>query len=112
MMASFAEGISLIRHLNQEDSKKVDDFLSILSLGAMNNPMFQIKGPNMVKHDFAPTFPLKHCQKDMRQAIALADERVHSLPVAAAANELYKQAKSKGYADNDFSAVITSLESN
>jgi len=109
MLASLAEGISLVQQSKTGDSSIVEDFMSIISLGAMNNPMFQIKGPNMIKNDFATNFPLKHAQKDMRLAIALADQFNHALPVAAASNELYKQAKKHGHGDSDFSAVITPL---
>lgn len=38
----------------------------VLDLGAMANPMFKMKGPNMIKDSFAPHFPLKHAQKDMK----------------------------------------------
>ena len=38
----------------------------MLDLGAMANPMFKMKGPNMINDSFAPHFPLKHAQKDMK----------------------------------------------
>ena len=38
----------------------------VLDLGAMSNPMFRAKGPNMITGNYAPHFPLKHAQKDMR----------------------------------------------
>lgn len=38
----------------------------VLDLGAMANPMFKMKGPNMINDSFAPHFPLKHAQKDMK----------------------------------------------
>ena len=40
--------------------------LKVLDLGAMANPMFKMKGPNMINDSFAPHFPLKHAQKDMK----------------------------------------------
>lgn len=48
-----------------------DALLEVLSLGAMNNPMFALKGPSMQKRNFPPAFPLKHQQKDMRLALQL-----------------------------------------
>lgn len=45
----------------------------------------------MAARTYAPAFPLKHQQKDMRLAIALGDKLGQPLPTAAAANELYKQ---------------------
>lgn len=57
-------------------------------LAAIANPMFKMKGPAMLKEIYAPAFPLKHQQKDMRLALALGDENAVSMPVAAAANEV------------------------
>lgn len=42
----------------------------------------------MLKNSYAPAFPLKHQQKDMRLALALGDENAVPMPVAAAANEV------------------------
>jgi glyoxylate/succinic semialdehyde reductase len=42
----------------------------------------------MIQNSYSPAFPLKHQQKDMRLALALADENAVSMPVAAAANEV------------------------
>lgn len=42
----------------------------------------------MIKNSYAPAFPLKHQQKDMRLALALGDENALSMPIAAASNEV------------------------
>lgn len=63
MMASFVEGIKLSETIDTEAPAKL---LEVLDLGAMSNPMFRIKGPNILKSEFGPHFPLKHAQKDMR----------------------------------------------
>lgn len=67
MMASFAEGLSLTDKAGLDQ----DLLLQIISLGAINTPMYALKGPNMIKGNFPPAFPLKHQQKDMRLALAL-----------------------------------------
>jgi glyoxylate/succinic semialdehyde reductase len=46
----------------------------------------------------------------MRLALALAESVSQSIPTVAAANELYKAAKSLGLSDHDFSAVIEALK--
>jgi len=107
MMAAFAEGLSLGDAAGL-DAKAI---LDVVSLGAISSPMFTLKGPLMLEEKFDPAFPLKHQQKDMRLAIALADELAQPMPVAASANELYKQARSLGMADKDFCAVLTALRS-
>ncbi|XP_068665577.1 glyoxylate/succinic semialdehyde reductase 1-like [Aristolochia californica] len=101
MMNAFSEGLVLADRsgLNQQT------LLDVLDLGAIANPMFKLKGPTMIKGSYPPAFPLKHQQKDMRLALALGDENAVSMPVAAAANEAFKKARSLGYGVNDFSAV-------
>ena len=54
----------------------------------MSNSLFKSKGPTMLKKSYNPGFPLKHIQKDMRFALALADENVVPMSVVAAANEV------------------------
>lgn len=63
-------------------------FVYCQDLGAIANGMFKLKGPSCIKGSFAPAFPLKHQQKDMRLALALGDEVAQTMPVAAAANEV------------------------
>jgi glyoxylate/succinic semialdehyde reductase len=46
----------------------------------------------------------------MRLALALADELAQEMPVAAAANELYKRARRDGCDDEDFSAVMKAVK--
>lgn len=48
--------------------------------------------------------------QDLRLALALAESVSQPIPTVAAANELYKAAKSLGLADHDFSAVIEALK--
>lgn len=58
------------------------------SLGAMNNPMFALKGPMMKSGEkrYDTNFPLEHAQKDVRFAQALGDEHGISMAVSSAAN--------------------------
>ncbi|CAM6087882.1 unnamed protein product [Calypogeia fissa] len=105
MMTAFSEGLSLADRagLNQ------NDLLDVLDIGIMANGMFKLKGPSMIKGEFSPAFPLKHQQKDMRLALALGDELAQTMPVAAAANELYKKGRTLGLGDEDFSAVLKTM---
>ncbi|AEE77022.1 glyoxylate reductase 1 [Arabidopsis thaliana] len=106
MMNAFSEGLVLA----DKSGLSSDTLLDILDLGAMTNPMFKGKGPSMNKSSYPPAFPLKHQQKDMRLALALGDENAVSMPVAAAANEAFKKARSLGLGDLDFSAVIEAVK--
>lgn len=105
MMGAFTEGMALAEKADLSQQ----DLLDVLALGAMSNPMFALKGPSVQKREFPPAFPLKHQQKDMRLALALGDDLAQPLPVAAAANELYKAAKGAGEGDSDFAAVYSAV---
>ena len=101
MMAAFCEGVSLAERSGLE----LETLLEVLDNGAMANPMFRLKGPSLMKDQFPPAFPLKHMQKDLRLALALGDQCGQPLPVAAAANQDFVQARGMGLGDNDFAAV-------
>jgi 3-hydroxyisobutyrate dehydrogenase-like beta-hydroxyacid dehydrogenase len=81
-------------------------FLEILDSGAISNPMFRLKGPQIAANkEFPAAFPLKHMQKDLRLALRLADELGQPLFATATVNELFKKALADGLGDCDFAAV-------
>ncbi|KAK8711781.1 hypothetical protein V6N13_147046 [Hibiscus sabdariffa] len=106
VMNAFSEGLVLA----ERSGLNPHDLLDVLDLGGIANPMFRGKGPAMLRDDNSPAFPLKHQQKDMRLALALGDENGVSMPVAAAANEAFKKARSMGLGDLDFSAVLETVK--
>ncbi|KAK2983796.1 hypothetical protein RJ640_008470 [Escallonia rubra] len=106
MMASFSEGLVLGEKVGLDPGVLVE----VVSQGAISAPMFSMKGPSMVQSLYPTAFPLKHQQKDLRLALGLAESVSQPTPIAAAANELYKAAKSRGLSDQDFSAVIEALK--
>ncbi|KAK9755959.1 hypothetical protein RND81_01G062700 [Saponaria officinalis] len=108
MMASFAEGLLLGEKAGLDPNVLVE----VVSQGAISAPMYKMKGPSMVQSAYPTAFPLKHQQKDLRLALGLAESVSQPIPIAAAANELYKIAKSRGLSDLDFSAVIEALKPN
>ncbi|XP_028778760.1 glyoxylate/succinic semialdehyde reductase 2, chloroplastic isoform X2 [Neltuma alba] len=106
MMASFSEGLLLSEKVGLDPKILVE----VVSQGAISAPMYSTKGPSMIQSLYPTAFPLKHQQKDIRLALGLAESVSQSTPIAAAANELYKVAKSHGLGDQDFSAVIEALK--
>ncbi|MCL7029419.1 hypothetical protein MKW94_017733 [Papaver nudicaule] len=106
MMNAFSEGLVLA----DRSGLSQQILLDVLDLGAIANPMFKMKGPAMIQSNYSPAFPLKHQQKDMRLALALGDENAVSMPVAAAANEAFKTARSLDLGDLDFSAVLEAVK--
>ncbi|WJX69774.1 Glyoxylate/succinic semialdehyde reductase 2, chloroplastic, variant 2 [Trifolium repens] len=107
MMASFSEGLLLSEKVGLDPKVLVE----VISQGAISAPMYSMKGPSMIQSNYPTAFPLKHQQKDLRLALGLAESVSQPIPIAAAANELYKVAKSHGYSDEDFSAVMEALKS-
>eukprot|EP00457_Paulinella_chromatophora_P010725 gb/GEZN01010837.1/.p1 GENE.gb/GEZN01010837.1/~~gb/GEZN01010837.1/.p1 ORF type:complete len:282 (-),score=47.50 gb/GEZN01010837.1/:101-946(-) len=104
MLAAGAEGIALA----EAAKLPADKLVEVLSLGAMNCPLFAAKLPCMANKNYATHFPLKHAQKDMRLALALGDHLNQPLPVSSAANQLYLSGRS-AHGDKDFSAVREAL---
>lgn len=104
MMSAFAEGLSL----GKSSDIPLEQLLEVLDLGAMSNPMFRLKGPNMMADTHPTNFPLKHQQKDMRLALDLASQKGVVLPTSTAANDQYLKAMAApiGAGDEDFSAVM------
>ena len=101
MMSSLSEGLALADKANLS----TEDVVKVLSLGAMANPLFNLKGPKIIKDDHTVNFPLKHAQKDLAFALALAEKVGVKVPAAAAANEGYVAALEQGEGEKDFSAV-------
>jgi len=66
--------------------------------------MFKMKGNNIIAGKYDAHFPLKHAQKDMKLALALAGQLAVEMPVTASSNgEYVKMLEAHG--DEDFSAV-------
>eukprot|EP00931_Biecheleriopsis_adriatica_P034933 TRINITY_DN20145_c0_g1_i1.p1 TRINITY_DN20145_c0_g1~~TRINITY_DN20145_c0_g1_i1.p1 ORF type:complete len:293 (-),score=82.52 TRINITY_DN20145_c0_g1_i1:42-920(-) len=104
-MVALCEGLSV----GQKAGLQGNDILEVIKEGAIASPMYGLKGPKMLDGDFAPNFPLKHQQKDVRLAVDLGDKVGQPMPLAAAANESFKAARAAGKGDDDFSAVYTTV---
>ncbi|MCB9640092.1 MAG: NAD(P)-dependent oxidoreductase [Myxococcales bacterium] len=106
MMTAFCEGIALA----QASGLAAEDLFAVLDAGAISNPMFRLKGPQIEQESFPTAFPLKHMQKDMRLALALAEEHAVPMPTAAAANSSFLRARSLDLGDKDFAAVWQAIK--
>lgn len=106
MMTALGEGLSL----GQKAGLDPSDIIEVLAQGAINNPMFQLKGPLMAEGNFRTAFPLKHMQKDMRLALELGKTLNQPLSTVSAANDLYLKALESGSGDDDFSAVYQVID--
>mmetsp|Transcript_31626 Transcript_31626/g.64386 ORF Transcript_31626/g.64386 Transcript_31626/m.64386 type:complete len:240 (-) Transcript_31626:584-1303(-) len=105
MLAAFGEGLALAESVGLDGSKMVE----VIGQGAIQSPVFGLKGPKMLVKDHAPNFPLKHASKDMTLASAMAKKAGVEFSVNNQAESLFRKAtedKELNVADEDFSAVF------
>jgi 3-hydroxyisobutyrate dehydrogenase-like beta-hydroxyacid dehydrogenase len=102
MLTALCEGMALASGTGLDTAQ----FLEVLDSGAVSNPMFRLKGPQIAANkEFPTSFPLKHMQKDLRLALRLAEDVGQPLFATATVNELFKKALADGFGDLDFAAV-------
>lgn len=102
MMAAYGEGLCLAENVGLDPLKMVE----VIGQGAIQSPMYGLKGPKMIAKDHAPNFPLKHAHKDMKLASDMAKAAGVEYSVMDKAEELLKRARDDGLGDEDFSAVF------
>lgn len=108
MLAAFGEGLALSESVGLDPNKMVE----VIGQGAIQSPMFNLKGPKMIVKDHAPNFPLKHAHKDMALACAMAQEAGVEYSVMDQAEKIFRAAREDeelNVADEDFSAVFEKI---
>lgn len=101
-LATLGEGLSMTAASGIEPKLLLD----VLELGVCGCPLYKLKGPKMLAADYAPNFPLKHAQKDVRLAIDLAAQSGVGMPVAQAVDASMLKAMAAGLGDEDFAATF------
>jgi 3-hydroxyisobutyrate dehydrogenase len=102
--ASLAEAFSMIRHSGLDQEKA----LNMLTNGAPASPLIKTIAARAVADDGDTNFILRLMAKDLGYALDDAKRHGLTLETAKSALEVFKRAISKGYGDEDFSAVIKS----
>jgi 3-hydroxyisobutyrate dehydrogenase len=100
--ASFAEAVTMINAGGLDQEKAV----SILTNGAPGSGIVKRAATRVAANDYTPHFLLRLMAKDLGYAIDEASETGLNLQTASSALAVFKQAIAKGYADEDFSAVV------
>ena len=104
MMAAFSEALILSEAVGLDGSKMIE----VIGQGAIQSPVYALKGPKILKKDHAPHFPLKHAHKDMLLASKMAKAVEVEFSVNDAAEILFRSAREDtelDVAEKDFSAV-------
>ena len=83
--------------------------LDIISYSALNAPMYQTKGKSMIERNFSPRFLTELMLKDINLILDAAKDVGAPLPTIEAAQKLFRKAVRKGYAKEDYSAVLKAL---
>ncbi|MCF8303548.1 MAG: NAD(P)-dependent oxidoreductase [Bacteroidales bacterium] len=104
-MLAFSEAVHLGTNLGI-DRKFLMEFLANAAVTA---PFLSGKVHKIADEDYFTEFPLKWMQKDLQLVAQSAYETETALPSGNVAKELYQLAKSKGLADEDFSAIFKLL---
>lgn len=108
MMAAFSESLALAQSVGLDGSK----MLEVIGQGAIQSPMYALKGPKMLKGDHAPNFPLQHAHKDMKLAVDMAKNAGVSYDVTEQAEKVFRRAREDedlNVAEEDFSAVFEGI---
>lgn len=79
--------------------------------GFADSRILQVHGGRMVERDFAPRAKIAIQLKDMRNALATAEEVGFEAPVTALFEQLYAQAGEHGLSDLDHSGLFVELAS-
>lgn len=104
MMAAFGESLALAEAVGLDGAT----MLEVLGQGAVQSPMYALKGPKMLKGDHAPNFPLQHAHKDLKLAVDMARSAGVAYAVTESAEDLFQKARADEelqVAEQDFSAV-------
>ena len=84
--------------------------LEILNESALAAPMYQTKGKSLLERRFTPRFMVQHMEKDLSLIRQTARELGVPLPAVGVIHDLFLAAKTRGYGDEDYSAMVKVLE--
>jgi 2-hydroxy-3-oxopropionate reductase len=84
--------------------------VQVLSGGYAQSRVMDVRGPRIVKGDFAPGFRSRFHYKDLNIIRETARSYGCALPAAALAHELLSAMQAHGWGDLDHSAVIKVIE--
>jgi 3-hydroxyisobutyrate dehydrogenase len=105
--AALAEGLLLARACDLD----LDAFAQVLSHGSGASAQLDLKAGAMRAHDYTPAlFKTAHMLKDVRLCLEEAQAAGMPFPSAAHARDLLAATVGRGYADEDYAAMIEAAE--
>jgi 3-hydroxyisobutyrate dehydrogenase len=100
--ASLAEALSLVERSGLDRQKA----LGVLTEGAPGSPLVKLLSGRMVSRQYDPQFVLRLMAKDLRYAVAEADQQSLDLDMGRAALRVFEHAIAAGQGEEDMSAVV------
>jgi 3-hydroxyisobutyrate dehydrogenase-like beta-hydroxyacid dehydrogenase len=88
----------------------LDALTQILAAGSGNSTMVGLKALPMRQHDYATLFKTEHMLKDVRLCLEEAQAAGVPFPAANAARDALVAAVGRGFADQDFAAIVEAYE--
>lgn len=105
-LAALAEGLALA----EKNGFDLQQIAPLILNGPSGSPAVQMKLPRIAERRYDDTdFSLRWMLKDVRYALALAEQCGLRLPTTEATAQVYQQASEKGLGDLDFAAVAEAL---
>ena len=88
----------------------LEALVQVMQAGSGGSTMLSLKARPMLEHDYATLFKLEHMLKDVRLCLEEAQAAGVPFPAASAARDLYAGAMGRGHAEDDFAAVLETVE--
>ena len=88
----------------------LDALVRVMQAGSGGSTMLSLKAGPMLEHDYATLFKLEHMLKDVQLCLEEAQAAGVPFPAAALARDLYAGAMGRGHAEDDFAAVLETVE--
>ena len=108
MVAAYGEALALTESVGLDPSTMIE----VIGQGAIQSPVYALKGPKMIVKNHEPNFPLKHAHKDMALASNMAQKAGVEYSVMDQAEKLFRDARMDdelNVSDLDFSAVYEKI---
>jgi len=99
---ALAEALALVTRAGL----KGESLVEVMQSSMARSGVLDVKAPNLLKGEYAPSFPLRLMHKDLGLALDLANQIGVALPAGAAARETYNYVKGAAKEDLDYSAVM------
>ncbi len=110
VVALIIEAVSEALVLGSKAGVDPAKILQVLNGGLAANRVIELRGANMLAHDFAPGGRIKTHHKDLGIILELGRMYGVSLPVTALVDQMFASLETKGRGDLDHTALLTYLE--